>query len=242
MALHYYENNYIKLGLWDFNDIPYAEREDVNPPVEWALNDNWRAIADAINYIHLALTFTPSESQPAHITDKPALWVEESGGDKILHLANINILDIGDGTIKVNHIENSSGNILYIKDLIEIENDWLTLKEGGIRFISGGKISYIHNVDEVLIIDSAGDIRFGVGGVLEKVSFNYEKEEFLTYKEKVSIIGVINALIVNKAERVGSEDIEITDNTKGIILKSENETRYRIKVLNDGTLTTEEVA
>lgn len=39
-----------------------------------------------------------------------------------------------------------------------------------------------------------------------------------------------------KEWRVGAEDIEITDTTKGIILKSPDGTRYRITVANGGTL------
>ena len=36
-------------------------------------------------------------------------------------------------------------------------------------------------------------------------------------------------------------DIELTDSTKGIILKSPNGTRFRVRVLDDGSLTTEEI-
>lgn len=41
-----------------------------------------------------------------------------------------------------------------------------------------------------------------------------------------------------KVDKVGSVDIEITDATKGLILKSPNGTRYRLTVNNAGTLTT----
>ena len=41
-----------------------------------------------------------------------------------------------------------------------------------------------------------------------------------------------------KVAKITSEDIEITDATKGVILKSANGTRYRITVDNDGSLTT----
>jgi hypothetical protein len=44
--------------------------------------------------------------------------------------------------------------------------------------------------------------------------------------------------IGNKADKTGTSDIEITDATKGVILKSANGTRYRITVDNDGSLTT----
>ncbi len=40
-----------------------------------------------------------------------------------------------------------------------------------------------------------------------------------------------------KADNVGNEDIEITDTTKGIILKSPNGTRWRIGITNNGELT-----
>ena len=44
--------------------------------------------------------------------------------------------------------------------------------------------------------------------------------------------------IGNKADKIGTNDIEITDATKGVILKSANGTRYRITVDNDGSLIT----
>jgi len=40
------------------------------------------------------------------------------------------------------------------------------------------------------------------------------------------------------AFKVGSDDIEITDATKGIILKSANNNRYRLTIDNDGIPTT----
>ena len=39
-----------------------------------------------------------------------------------------------------------------------------------------------------------------------------------------------------KADKVGSDDIEITNTTKGVILKAPNGTRYRITVDNSGAL------
>lgn len=45
--------------------------------------------------------------------------------------------------------------------------------------------------------------------------------------------------IVAGVQRIESlQDIEITDATKGVILKAPNGTRYRVKVDNSGTLTT----
>ena len=44
--------------------------------------------------------------------------------------------------------------------------------------------------------------------------------------------------IVGAAQRVGALDIEITDATKGLILKSANNTRYRLTIDNDGIPTT----
>ena len=38
-----------------------------------------------------------------------------------------------------------------------------------------------------------------------------------------------------------SSDLEVTDTTKGVILKSPGGTRYRIKVADDGTLSTETI-
>lgn len=57
--------------------------------------------------------------------------------------------------------------------------------------------------------------------------------------------GVWNGSVINQAyldsaiaRNTGATDIEITDATKGVILKSANGTRYRITVDNDGSLTT----
>jgi len=44
--------------------------------------------------------------------------------------------------------------------------------------------------------------------------------------------------ITGAAQKVGSDDIEITDATKGIILKSSNNNRYRLTIDNDGIPTT----
>jgi hypothetical protein len=53
-----------------------------------------------------------------------------------------------------------------------------------------------------------------------------------------SNIAANTTAILLKADKTGTSDIEITDATKGIILKSPNGTRYRITVNNDGSLTT----
>lgn len=44
--------------------------------------------------------------------------------------------------------------------------------------------------------------------------------------------------ITGAAPKVGATDIEITDATKGLILKSANNTRYRLTIDNDGIPTT----
>lgn len=48
--------------------------------------------------------------------------------------------------------------------------------------------------------------------------------------------------IGNKADKSGTADIEITDGSKGIILKTPNATRKRIKVADNGDLSTETVS
>lgn len=48
----------------------------------------------------------------------------------------------------------------------------------------------------------------------------------------------VSTQIGNKADQVGSTDIEITDATKGVILKSANGTRWRVTIDNDGSLRT----
>jgi hypothetical protein len=44
--------------------------------------------------------------------------------------------------------------------------------------------------------------------------------------------------ITGAAPKVGAADIEITDATKGIVLKSSNNNRYRLTIDNDGIPTT----
>ena len=44
--------------------------------------------------------------------------------------------------------------------------------------------------------------------------------------------------IANKVDKIGANDIEVTDATKGVILKSANGTRFRITIADDGSLTT----
>jgi hypothetical protein len=44
--------------------------------------------------------------------------------------------------------------------------------------------------------------------------------------------------ITGAAQKVGAVDIEITDATKGLILKSANNNRYRLTIDNDGIPTT----
>jgi len=44
--------------------------------------------------------------------------------------------------------------------------------------------------------------------------------------------------ITGAAQKVGASDIEITDATKGLILKSANNNRYRLTIDNDGIPTT----
>ena len=41
-------------------------------------------------------------------------------------------------------------------------------------------------------------------------------------------------------DKIGANDIEVTDATKGVILKSANGTRFRITIADDGSLTTTE--
>jgi len=50
------------------------------------------------------------------------------------------------------------------------------------------------------------------------------------------------AVLSQKVDLIETSDIEVSDNTKGLIIKSPNGTRYRVKVGDDGTLSTELVA
>jgi hypothetical protein len=47
--------------------------------------------------------------------------------------------------------------------------------------------------------------------------------------------------VSGKADKVGADDLEITDATKGVILRSSNGTRFRITIDDNGTLTTEDL-
>ncbi len=51
-------------------------------------------------------------------------------------------------------------------------------------------------------------------------------------------VGASNLVIVTSGQIISVEDIEITDTIKGLILKSPNGTRYRLKVDNAGQLGT----
>ncbi len=57
----------------------------------------------------------------------------------------------------------------------------------------------------------------------------------------LSITGEIEQLQPGDTLEGTSNDVEITNATKGVILKSANGTRYRITVDNDGSLITTEV-
>lgn len=57
----------------------------------------------------------------------------------------------------------------------------------------------------------------------------------------LSAAGEIEQLQLGDTLEGTSNDVEITDATKGVILKSANGTRYRITVDNDGSLITTEV-
>ncbi len=57
----------------------------------------------------------------------------------------------------------------------------------------------------------------------------------------LSITGEIEQLQLGDTLEGTSNDVEITNATKGVILKSANGTRYRITVDNDGSLITTEV-
>lgn len=57
----------------------------------------------------------------------------------------------------------------------------------------------------------------------------------------LSITGEIEQLQPGDTLEGTPNDVEITDATKGVILKSANGTRYRITVDNDGSLITTEV-
>ena len=55
---------------------------------------------------------------------------------------------------------------------------------------------------------------------------------------KTTIVEAINELFNGKVSKIGTDDIEVTLATKGVILKSPNGTRYKITVNDDGSLQT----
>lgn len=76
---------------------------------------------------------------------------------------------------------------------------------------------------------------------------HFLKNGLITKTSKTSILGGFHLeRWLNKViEAVGlktSADIEITDDTSGLVLTSADGTKYRLKVDNDGVLSTEEVA
>lgn len=67
-------------------------------------------------------------------------------------------------------------------------------------------------------------------------AFTLDNTAVATTDSFTIIVGKVQGQINAKASKVGTDDIEITDTTKGIILKSPDGTRYRITVANGGTL------
>jgi hypothetical protein len=51
----------------------------------------------------------------------------------------------------------------------------------------------------------------------------------------------VNTALAAKADVVGSSDVEVTDATKGVILRSPDGSRWRITVGDDGSLNTTEI-
>lgn len=78
--------------------------------------------------------------------------------------------------------------------------------------------------------DADAQIRFAVmDGNDSSTALKDPVEKLKIYKDGVLVTGTVTA----------SSDIEVTDNTKGVILKSPNGSRFRLEVANDGTLSTE---
>jgi hypothetical protein len=79
------DNDYLSVATWDLDEKPYAEAGET--PNNWALNDNWRALGQAIIDIHNALALEELADEPSGVgevlADKSGLWV--SSGDNRLH-------------------------------------------------------------------------------------------------------------------------------------------------------------
>lgn len=130
----------------------------------------------------------------------------------------------------------------------------LTVKSGqGVRFqvASGSFWATIWNkalywdprddpgAEIVLVTARSGDTLTIVRGQLDTTNVSHSAndaiEMLLLDQHFIDVYNAINALEANSG---GNGDIEITDASKGVILKSPNGTRWRVQVTDNGNLTT----
>jgi hypothetical protein len=106
-----------------------------------------------------------------------------------------------------------------------------TLNISGVVSVNGGNVALNPNgsasfANNAIFFDAGGGITFAAGaGVLHADG----SADFANAAASFDSAGKLTT----------SQDIEITDTTKGLILKSANGTRYRLKVDNAGNLGTE---
>lgn len=94
--------------------------------------------------------------------------------------------------------------------------------------IRGQTINLRNDADATLISTDNDQVRMWTQVVGSEDSTN-GAAKFSTTTAGIDVNGTVTA----------SSDIEVTDNTKGVILKSPNGSRFRLEVANDGTLSTE---
>lgn len=107
-------------------------------------------------------------------------------------------------------------------------------------------VAYTVPSSNVLRVDFNGDVKIEsttasriLASGLNKEIISLDTTTYPTLTELSYVKGATSSIqtqISDRAEKIGAEDIEITDTTKGIILKSPDGTRYRITVANGGTL------
>jgi hypothetical protein len=124
MSLQYYKRitagDFLTIGLWALDDNPWADltdplnTDDAGGIGIWALNEQWKSIADAITDIHTGLALVEQAAEPSGagepLENHAGLWVKDSDDrlyfkdpadveNKIAYLSDITGLDWQDSVL-----------------------------------------------------------------------------------------------------------------------------------------------
>ena len=169
-------------------------------------------------------TVTSDKLKVDTTTDIKALQIISShNGSGATPDVSIERSEIHDGTTDTYH---SIGNLNFVgKNATESGGAYST----GASSIEYGRIGVVANTH--ITGGETGRIAFNVydhasAGLISPFNIYHNK---VSASKDLEVTGTVTA----------SSDIEVTDNTKGVILKSPNGSRFRLEVANDGTLSTE---